>query len=154
LRRTPELFQRWVRERLVQAEKISTTEYVKGRRELDRVRREVEAVFQYVDVLLTPTVSVSPIEVEEAVEMSPPAAGEIWLRNTRPFNSYGLPTISIPCGLTGNGLPIGLQIAGPRFQEAKVLAFAYAFEQATEWHKLTPPVNAELLSADYADYTE
>jgi aspartyl-tRNA(Asn)/glutamyl-tRNA(Gln) amidotransferase subunit A len=140
LHRSPELFQPWVRERLVQAEKISTTEYVNGRRELDRVRREIEEVFEHVDVLLTPTVSVPPIEVDEAMKMSPPVAGEVWLRNTRPFNAYGLPTISVPCGLTSNRLPIGLQIAGPHFQEAKVLAFAYGFEQATEWHKLTPPI--------------
>jgi aspartyl-tRNA(Asn)/glutamyl-tRNA(Gln) amidotransferase subunit A len=68
----------------------------------------------------------------------PGPAGELWLRNTRPFNVYGLPTISIPCGFTSHGLPIGLQIAGPHFDEGRVLAFAHAFEQATEWHTHLP----------------
>jgi aspartyl-tRNA(Asn)/glutamyl-tRNA(Gln) amidotransferase subunit A len=68
----------------------------------------------------------------------PGPTGELWLRNTRPFNVYGLPTISIPCGFTQSGLPIGLQIAGPHFAEGRVLAFAQAFEQATEWHMREP----------------
>jgi aspartyl-tRNA(Asn)/glutamyl-tRNA(Gln) amidotransferase subunit A len=63
--------------------------------------------------------------------MSPDPAGELWLRNTRPFNAYGLPAISIPCGFTRAGLPIGLQLAGPHFCEAGLLSFAHTFEQAT-----------------------
>jgi len=61
--------------------------------------------------------------------MSPDPAGELWLRNTRPFNAYGVPTISLPCGFTKAGLPIGLQISAARFSEAKLLAFALACEQ-------------------------
>ncbi len=60
------------------------------------------------------------------------------LRNTRPFNVVGLPTISVPCGFTKEGLPIGVQITGPRGGEATVLRLAYAYEQATEWHKRRP----------------
>ncbi len=70
--------------------------------------------------------------------MSPTAAGEVWLWNTRPFNAYGLPTISIPCGFTQSGLPIGLQVSGPNFSEGSLLAFAHAFEQATPEHQRTP----------------
>ena len=58
--------------------------------------------------------------------------------NTRPFNGYGLPVISIPCGFSKEGLPIGLQIAGPLFSESSVLALAHAFQQATDWHKRRP----------------
>ena len=58
--------------------------------------------------------------------------------NTRPFNGYGLPVISIPCGFSKNGLPIGLQLAGPMFSEAAVLALAHAFQQSTDWHKRRP----------------
>jgi Asp-tRNA(Asn)/Glu-tRNA(Gln) amidotransferase A subunit family amidase len=57
------------------------------------------------------------------------------LRNTGPFDKNGLPTISIPCGFTTSGLPIGLQISGPFGGEAVVLQLAYAYEQATGWHK-------------------
>ena len=54
------------------------------------------------------------------------------LRNTRPFNVRGLPAISLPCGFTSGGLPIGLQIAGPPGREDRVLALAGAYEQATD----------------------
>jgi aspartyl-tRNA(Asn)/glutamyl-tRNA(Gln) amidotransferase subunit A len=133
LQSSPELFQRWMRERLEQATGISMLEYVEGRRELERVRREVGNVFSEVDFLLTPTVSVHPITIAEASAMSPPIAGEVWLRNTRFFNAYGLPTISVPCGFTRNGLPIGLQLAGARFRERDLLAIAQAFEKHTEY---------------------
>jgi aspartyl-tRNA(Asn)/glutamyl-tRNA(Gln) amidotransferase subunit A len=107
------------------------------------VRRTVSHVFAEVDLLITPTTPVPPITIEEASNMPPPPPpGEVWLRNTRPFNAYGLPTISIPCGFTSAGLPIGLQIAGPRFGEGNVLAFAHAFEQATDWHKRAPTLPA------------
>jgi Asp-tRNA(Asn)/Glu-tRNA(Gln) amidotransferase A subunit family amidase len=61
--------------------------------------------------------------------MSPSPAGELWLRNTRPFNAYGWPTISIPCGYTRAGLPIGLQISAPLLSEASLLSFAGTLAQ-------------------------
>ena len=93
------------------------------------MRRSIEDVFAKVDLLITPTTPVPPITIDEALNMSPDPAGELWLRNTRPFNAYGLPTISIPCGFTKRGLPIGLQISSARFSEAKLLSFALAYEQ-------------------------
>jgi aspartyl-tRNA(Asn)/glutamyl-tRNA(Gln) amidotransferase subunit A len=71
---------------------------------------------------------------------TPPPNGEPWLRNTRPFNAFGLPAVSIPCGFTDDGLPVGLQIAGPKFDESSVLAFAHAFEQATKGSQRVPPI--------------
>ena len=135
---SPELYLPWMRQRLAQAATADTGAYVEDRFALERVRRTVNEVFAEVDLLITPTTPVPPITIEEASKMAPSLAGEVWLRNTRPFNCYGLPTISIPCGFTNSGLPIGLQIAGPRFAEGRVLAFAHAFEQATAWHQLTP----------------
>lgn len=138
-RESPELYRGWMQERLKQASAINTVSYVKDRHELDRVRRVVNEVFTNVDLLLTPTVAVSPITIDEALKITqPPLAGELWLRNTRPFNVYGLPTISIPCGFTHSGLPIGLQIAASKFDERQLLAFADSYEQATEWHKFRP----------------
>ena len=135
---SPELYRPWMRERLAQAATADTGAYVEDRFALERVRRTVNDVFAEVDLLITPTTPVPPITIEEASNMSPNPAGEIWLRNTRPFNAYGLPTISIPSGCTSDGLPIGLQIAGPRFGEGRVLRFAHAFEQSTDWHKQAP----------------
>jgi aspartyl-tRNA(Asn)/glutamyl-tRNA(Gln) amidotransferase subunit A len=60
------------------------------------------------------------------------------LRNTRPLNVWGLPAISVPCGFTKAGLPIGLQIAGPPGRDDLVLQVAYLYEQATPWHERTP----------------
>jgi aspartyl-tRNA(Asn)/glutamyl-tRNA(Gln) amidotransferase subunit A len=136
--RSPELYRPWMRERLAQAAAADTAAYVTDRFALERVRRRINDVFAEVDLLITPATPVPPITIEEASNMSPNPAGELWLRNTRPFNVYGLPTISIPCGFTSTGLPIGLQIAGPRFDERRVLAFAHVFEQSTDWHKRTP----------------
>jgi aspartyl-tRNA(Asn)/glutamyl-tRNA(Gln) amidotransferase subunit A len=64
------------------------------------------------------------------------------LRNTRPFNVWGLPAVSVPCGFTKGGLPIGLQIAGPQWREELVLRLAQAYESATEWHRRRPAVDS------------
>jgi aspartyl-tRNA(Asn)/glutamyl-tRNA(Gln) amidotransferase subunit A len=61
-------------------------------------------------------------------------------RNTRPFNVLGLPALSVPCGFTAAGLPIGLQIVGKAFDEAGILRVAQAYEQATDWHRRRPPL--------------
>ena len=134
---SPDLYGRWIRERLKQAASVGTVAYVEARQQLDRVRRSVQDVFSKVDILVTPTTPVPPITITEALNMSPDPAGELWLRNTRPFNAYGLPAISIPCGFTRAGLPIGLQLAGPHFCEAGLLSFAHTFEQATLSRKET-----------------
>ena len=127
---SPELYGPWIQERLKQAALVDTVAYVEARRELDRVRRLIDDVFSEVDFVITPTTPVPPITIAEALSMSPDPAGELWLRNTRPFNAYGVPTISVPCGFTRAGLPIGLQIAGARFGETRLLSFAWAFEQS------------------------
>ena len=137
--KTPELYQPQTRQRLEQGSQVTTAAYVQARRELDRLRRIVGGVFAGVDLLVTPTTPIPPVTMEEAptADMAPGGA-TLLLRNTRPFNAYGLPTISVPCGFTGAGLPIGLQISGPRFGEGKVLALAHAYEQATDWHQRRP----------------
>ena len=59
-------------------------------------------------------------------------------RNTSYFSALGLPAISVPCGFTSTGLPIGLQMSGAPFAESTVLALAHAYEQGTQWHKRRP----------------
>jgi aspartyl-tRNA(Asn)/glutamyl-tRNA(Gln) amidotransferase subunit A len=93
-----------------------------------------------VDLLITPTVRVPPFTIAE-LQGDPNAvrAKELaMLHNTRPLNFPGLPTISVPSGFTSTGLPIGIQITGPFGGEATVLRLAYAYEQATEWHRRRP----------------
>ena len=59
---------------------------------------------------------------------------------TRPYNISGSPAISLPCGFSAGGMPIGLQLAGKPFAETTVLQAAYAYEQATDWHNRRPPI--------------
>ena len=59
-------------------------------------------------------------------------------RATRPFNMTGLPAISVPCGFTPAGLPIGLQIIGRPFEETLLLRVAYTYERSTPWHERHP----------------
>jgi aspartyl-tRNA(Asn)/glutamyl-tRNA(Gln) amidotransferase subunit A len=61
-------------------------------------------------------------------------------RLTLPFNLSGLPAISIPCGFTSDGLPIGLQIVGKAFAEATILNVAHTYERSTRWHEERPPL--------------
>jgi aspartyl-tRNA(Asn)/glutamyl-tRNA(Gln) amidotransferase subunit A len=63
--------------------------------------------------------------------------------NASLFNLYGTPAISIPCGFSASGLPIGLCISGPHFSEGKILALARAYESATSWHLRRPPLTAD-----------
>jgi aspartyl-tRNA(Asn)/glutamyl-tRNA(Gln) amidotransferase subunit A len=141
--KTPELYQPATRQRIEGGSRVTASAYIEGRRELDRLRRTVAAVFSNVDLLVTPTTPILPQTVDEAINnptVPPPGGVAPSLRNTQPFDIFGLPTISIPCGFSRSGLPIGLQITGPRLGEAQVLALARAFEQATEWHRRNPPV--------------
>jgi aspartyl-tRNA(Asn)/glutamyl-tRNA(Gln) amidotransferase subunit A len=136
----PELYQPETLRRIRTGEKISTAEYMQRRREQDEARRNIAQAFADVDLIVTPTMPMpapSIAELKANPETLRPAELRL-LRNTRPFNVWGLPAISLPCGFTKNGLPIGLQIAGPHWREDLVLRLANAYEQATAWHKKSP----------------
>jgi aspartyl-tRNA(Asn)/glutamyl-tRNA(Gln) amidotransferase subunit A len=99
----------------------------------DRLKISLQ-LFDKCDILISPTTS-APVTLDEAKAQGPVAMS---LRNTLPFNYYGLPAISVPCGFTKNGLPLGLQIVGPRWGEEIVLAVAHYYEQHTPWHLRHP----------------
>jgi len=109
---------------------VSVRDYVAKLHELELLRRSAAEIFKDVDVVVTPTAPVlPPLLAELQAGRSRLRERElVMLRNTRPFNVLGLPAISMPCGETSAGLPVGLQIAGPAGGEARVLAFARAFE--------------------------
>jgi aspartyl-tRNA(Asn)/glutamyl-tRNA(Gln) amidotransferase subunit A len=130
--RTPELYQAETLRRIRSGANISAAEYIQRRQELDQERRRAHDFFAEVDLLVTPTMPI-PAPVIAEVKKDPAAlrpAELALLRNTRPFNVWGLPAISVPCGFTKGGLPIGLQIAGAQWREDLVLRLAYAYEQA------------------------
>ena len=99
---------------------------------------QMRLVLDDLDVLITPTTSAVATPFEGESE----AARALRLRCVAPFNATHLPALSLPCGFTAGGLPIGLQIAGRPFDEATVLRAAHAYEQATDWH-LRRPVGLE-----------
>jgi aspartyl-tRNA(Asn)/glutamyl-tRNA(Gln) amidotransferase subunit A len=130
------LYQAETVRRIKTGEKVSAAEYMQRRRELEEARRGIGAVFADVDVLVTPTMPM-PAPAIADLKANPDAlrpAELKLLRNTRPFNVWGLPAISVPCGFTQSGLPIGMQIAGPHWREDLVLRVAHAYERATGWH--------------------
>ena len=114
--------------------------------ELRLVRRTVsDDVFrkQEVDLLVTPTIRKLPWPIEdELTRAASTRARTPEPGNTRSLDDYGLPTITVPCGYSKSGSPVGLQISGPSLGEIHVLALAHAYEQATEWHKRRPPLDA------------
>src|SRR5580704_11255883 len=138
--RSPELYQPETLRRIRRGEDISAAEVEQSRRELKHIRSEVHKIFEGVDVLVTPTTPVPAAAINE-LKQDPELLRPhelLLLRNTRPVNVWGLPAISVPCGFTTAGLPIGLQIIGPQWREDTVLKLAYAYEQATDWHKRSP----------------
>jgi aspartyl-tRNA(Asn)/glutamyl-tRNA(Gln) amidotransferase subunit A len=144
--KTPELYQTQTRTLIQGAGKASAATYAQARRQVDVVRREIRNVFSTVDLLITPTqrgvaqpiVPPQPGAGGGRGDAPAPAGG---LVNTAAFDIYGLPTISVPCGFTASGLPIGLQISGNHFLESTVLALAHAYEQATKWHTRRPTLS-------------
>ncbi len=133
--RSPELYQPETLRRIRSGEKISAADYIQRRRELEQERRRAHDFFADVDLLITPTMPI-PAPAIADLKKDPAAlrpAELMLLRNTRPFNVWGLPAISVPCGVTKSGLPIGLQIAGPHWREDLVLTLAHAYEQAVNF---------------------
>ena len=141
--RTPELYQAETLRRIRTGADVSATDYIHRRRELEKARREIGKVFESIDVFITPTTPVLPptiAELKENPERLRPTE-ILLLRNTRPVNVWGLPAISVPCGFSRGGLPIGLQIVGPHWGEELVLQLAQSYEQATDWHKRRPELS-------------
>ncbi len=134
---SPELYQPETLRRIRSGESVTAAEYIQRRRELDEARRGIGQIFAEVDLLVTPTMPMPAPAIADLradPEALRPAELRL-LRNTRPFNVWGLPAISVPCGFAQSGLPIGLQISGPHWREDLVLRLAHAYEQATAWHK-------------------
>jgi aspartyl-tRNA(Asn)/glutamyl-tRNA(Gln) amidotransferase subunit A len=132
--KTPEVFHPSIRPLLERAGKVSAGEYIRNRQTLWELRRHSEVFFPDVDFLVTPAIDQAAVTIEDALKREPMLLN----RNLGVFSRLGPPAISVPCGFDRNGLPIGLQIVGRRFQEGQVLALARAYEQATEWHKRRP----------------
>jgi aspartyl-tRNA(Asn)/glutamyl-tRNA(Gln) amidotransferase subunit A len=131
--RSPELYQPVTLARIKSGADAGVAAALRARRELEAMRHAIASAFEQVDILLTPTVPIPPPKIADLREHPENLRPQelIMLRNTRPFNVWGIPAISVPCGLTRNGLPIGVQIAAASWREDLLLQSAYAFERAT-----------------------
>jgi aspartyl-tRNA(Asn)/glutamyl-tRNA(Gln) amidotransferase subunit A len=133
-----------VRGHLEWGHKLLAVDYLRALGAKREVEQDFASAFEKVDAIVAPT---SPItapligesEVHVAGQRETAVRAEL-LRLTRPANVTGNPAISIPCGFTPQGLPVGLQLIGPRWGEAQLLSIALAYEQATEWHLRRPPI--------------
>lgn len=131
-----------VRTRLEMGQFIPAWAYVEAQRMRQQVKKEWEAVYEKIDLLVAPTTAIPafPIGVDTislgGKEVNPRDLGI--LGRTSPGNFNGYPSISVPCGFTSAGLPIGLQIQGRPFDEAMVFQAAYAYEQASAFAAAKP----------------
>jgi aspartyl-tRNA(Asn)/glutamyl-tRNA(Gln) amidotransferase subunit A len=136
----PEAFGPYVYERMKAGGQITGADLAAARQDQRRIQRAWTGLLRDVDLILTPTTA------EPALPRADPRPAGVrdsdyaqrLTRNTSPFNLTGLPAISIPCGFTKAGLPIGLQLASGPWREALVLRAARAYERATEWHTRHP----------------
>jgi aspartyl-tRNA(Asn)/glutamyl-tRNA(Gln) amidotransferase subunit A len=124
-------------ERLIAAGATPAAEYKRAKEAQTLSRRAIAEVFQQVDIIVTPTAPSLPEPITEAA-IAQANSAEPSVRNTAPFNVYGIPTISIPCGFSTTGLPIGLQLSSAYLTEATLLAIAHAYQQQTDWHLKAP----------------
>jgi aspartyl-tRNA(Asn)/glutamyl-tRNA(Gln) amidotransferase subunit A len=117
-------------------------DYVESNWALIETRKTIDDAFTDFDLLVLPTMRLLQPKIADMVERdetpTPKPREPERDNNCQPFDVWGIPAISIPCGFSKDGLPIGLMIAGPRFSEGRVLALAHAYEQATQWHLRRP----------------
>jgi aspartyl-tRNA(Asn)/glutamyl-tRNA(Gln) amidotransferase subunit A len=143
LTESPEKYQAATRAQMIGSAGTKPEVYAQARRQVDLVRREIKKVFANVDILIAPTMKVPPATIAATLNPSGrgnPGGGN--LNSPGVFDVYGLPAITLPCGFTNSGLPIGLQISGAPFAESKMLSLARAYEQATEWHTRRPKLES------------
>ena len=126
--------------RMIRGKEITAVEYCQNFLEFRRLRGEAMNALRDVDVLLCPASAIPAVPVEEvATDLEVYTARNLqYLRNTYIGNLLNLCGLSVPCGFTGEGLPIGLMIYGKPFCEDTVLRAGFAFQQATDWHSRAP----------------
>jgi aspartyl-tRNA(Asn)/glutamyl-tRNA(Gln) amidotransferase subunit A len=131
-----------VRRHLERGAKLRAVDYMRGLAAKGGVTAELEAAFERTDVIVAPATPIAAPRIGETSIRTPgeretTVRAEL-LRMARPTNISGHPAISIPCGFTQGGLPVGLQLIGQKWGEAKLLSIALAYEDASDWHTRHP----------------
>ena len=129
--------------RVVKGRDIPAHEYIATVRAWEELRTRTPAALDGIDGLLCPTVMIPPVPVADALSTTDTYAERNLqtLRNTSIGNILGLCGLSVPCGFTGRGLPVGLMIYGKPFDEDRVLRVGHAFQQSTDWHRRHPTLD-------------
>ncbi len=145
IREHPELYDPRTLFRLQKCAGISATDYIRERHRLEAHRAQAEKIFEHVDVVITPTTpSPAPrildLEALPIAEVRPFEVQHL-MRNTLPFSALYWPSLSVPCGFTRDGLPVGMQISSRPGGDSICLRLAHAYEVVTEWHKRRPPID-------------
>jgi aspartyl-tRNA(Asn)/glutamyl-tRNA(Gln) amidotransferase subunit A len=120
---------------------LRAVDYVSALFQRNAFWQKVRVAFEQYDLLITPALAVPPFPVGQ--DNADPLPNQMprplqWTQFTYPFNLTGQPAISVPCGWTKNGLPVGLQVIGRRFEDATVLRAARAWEQLQPWAQRQP----------------
>jgi aspartyl-tRNA(Asn)/glutamyl-tRNA(Gln) amidotransferase subunit A len=141
LRERPDDYTQAVRERLELGAITPAVSYIQAQRIRRRITDDFLTAMDGIDFLAMPTgpTAATPLEGDLVTsEEADPALLAALINFTGPFDLTGFPAVSIPCGFTKGGLPIGLQLVGKPYAEASLLASAHAYEQATDWHLYVP----------------
>ena len=134
--KSPEIYHPWSQRHLNAMKKVGTVPYIETLKRVRELRRDIRRVWEQVDLVVLPTMREPAPVLEETIHEThrrPPS-------NTSAFNHSGTPALSLPCGFSGEGMPIGLEIAGPAYHEPLVLSLAFAYQQSTDWHRRIPPI--------------
>lgn len=132
----PEDYSPDVRGRLEFGSKITAVEYIEAMKQREVIKRAYESLFEEVHVIVTPTLPIPAYKIgSTSVEIrgSDEPAREILVRHTRLANLTGAPALTVPCGMTREGLPVGLQIMGRPYDDATVLKVGWAYERRYPW---------------------
>ncbi|HEX8033028.1 MAG TPA: amidase [Ktedonobacterales bacterium] len=129
----------------------SASDYIHAQQARRAFREAMREAMARVDVLMTPTLPVPARRIDEVDtpllwDGKPEPAGEA-LRYTFPFDVTGQPALTVPCGFSSSGLPIGLQLVAGQFGEPTLLRLGHAYQRVTDWHRRVPPIVAEKLGA-------
>ena len=129
--------------RIVKGRDIPAHEYLATVRAWEELRAETVTALDGIDGLLCPTVMVPPVPVADALASTETYAERNLqtLRNTSIGNILALCGLSVPCGFTASGLPVGLMICGKPFDEAPVLRVGHAYQRSTDWHRRHPALD-------------
>jgi aspartyl-tRNA(Asn)/glutamyl-tRNA(Gln) amidotransferase subunit A len=134
--KAPQLYHPWSQRQMNELKQVQTVPYVETLKRIRECRRNIRRIFEQVDILALPTMREPAPLISETVNEKHQRPHS----NTGTFNHFGTPAMTVPCGFSKDGLPIGLQLVGAAFREPMVLSIAYAYQQSTDWHRRTPPL--------------